>query len=191
MRVALYEAATGRILFVMQCTAVQAADTAGPGQMVVELLEGDDSTHYIVDGQPVAFPAKPHPTAVWDWTTKAWASDLPAAKAAKWEEIKAARTRAEYGGFVFNSVPYDSDETSTQRIIGAVSMAQIALANAQPFSIDWTLADNTVTTLDAIGMISVGVALGQHVAAIHAQARTLRADIEAATTLEEIDAVIW
>lgn len=40
-------------------------------------------------------------------------------------------------------------------------------------------------------MIAAGQALGVHVGAQHATARTLRAAIEAATTVAEVEAVEW
>jgi hypothetical protein len=70
-------------------------------------------------------------------------------------------------------------------------MAMLAQAGGQPFSIDWTLADNTVRTLSGADMIAVGQALGQHVAACHIKARALREQINAATTVAEVEAVVW
>ena len=54
------------------------------------------------------------------------------------------------------------------------------------FSIDWTLADNTVRTLNAADMIAVGVALGQHVNACHERARVLRGEIESALAAQTL-----
>ena len=56
------------------------------------------------------------------------------------------------------------------------------LTAAAPFSVDWTLADNTVRALNAQNMLDVGRALGAHIITRHAKGRALRARIDAATT---------
>lgn len=112
-------------------------------------------------------------------------------KASAWERIKGERTRCEYGPFTWDGSQFDADSESQRRIQGAVQLAGLALAAGQPFQIDWTLYDNTVRTLTAQEMIAVGLALGEHVAAQYAIGRMLRASIEAATTVEELDAVVW
>lgn len=116
---------------------------------------------------------------------------LEDAKTLHWSEIKRQRSEIEYGGFVWDGSTFDSDETSRGRIQGAVSLALIAQGAGQPFSIDWTLADNTTRTLSGEEMIAVGLALGTHVATAFEIARQLREQIDAATTLQEVFAVVW
>lgn len=108
-----------------------------------------------------------------------------------WERIKAARTAAEGAGFLFDGVHYDSDPASLQRISSAVTLAMLAQSAGQPFSIEWTVADNSVVTLDAAGMIGVGLACGQYIAGVFNRARVLREQIEAAATADELDAIAW
>ncbi|RYY55498.1 MAG: DUF4376 domain-containing protein, partial [Comamonadaceae bacterium] len=59
------------------------------------------------------------------------------------------------------------------------------------FAQDWTLANNDSVLLDADGMVAVGVALGQHVAAAHAHAKALRAAINSATTTAAVAEITW
>lgn len=112
-------------------------------------------------------------------------------KDAAWERIKRARSDAEGAGFVHNGVRYDSDPLSCQRIASAVVLAMLAMQAGQPYSIDWTTFDNTSITLDANGMIGVGLACGTYIASIFTQARALREQIDAATTADELDAIQW
>lgn len=137
-------------------------------------------------GQP-SFP--PHAWSVWDESLVQWIDprDLNALKAAKWDEIKAARTAAEYGGFTWDGSPFDSDSASQQRIIGASQLATLT----PELEIDWTLADNTVRTLNAQQMNEVGIALGVHVNAQYVHARTLRQQISAAQTTQELESIVW
>ena len=58
--------------------------------------------------------------------------------------------------------------------------ANIALRSGQPYSITWTMLDNSTKTLNAVEMIEVGLAVLAHVDACHNKARAFRTEIEAA-----------
>ncbi len=119
-------------------------------------------------------------------------TDLDVAKARKWEEIKAKRQQVETGGFDAAGLGrFDSDSESREKIIGAVTGAHIAQVAGQPFSIDWTLADNTPVTLGAGQMILVGLTLLAHIDQTHQKSRGLYAEIQAAETVEAVSAVVW
>lgn len=112
-------------------------------------------------------------------------------KTQKWEEIKEARDRCEAGGCSTSHGRAQTDEASQRKSAGASLMATIAISAGEPYSITWTMEDNSDVTLDAQGMIGLGVAIGQHVADCHARGRELRALIDAATTAEQLDAIQW
>lgn len=118
-------------------------------------------------------------------------SSLAAAKTRRWAFIKAARDQKEYGGFVWDGSTFDSDLQAQTRIQGGVQLANMAAASNQPFGIDWTLADNSVRTLSGADMVAVGLALAQHVQTLHEVGRGLREQIDAATTVEQVNAVQW
>jgi len=59
----------------------------------------------------------------------------------------------------------------------------------QPFSADFTLADNTVATLNAAQMIGLGVAVGQHVQQVYGRATELREAIDAAQDIDALEAI--
>lgn len=148
---------------------------------------------YVHDGELIAKPARPSPEHTWDYASQAWidARSLDEVKAQRWAQIKAQRDAIEFGGFTWSDDEFDSDAESQARIMGAVQMALIAVQAEQPFTIDWTLADNTVRSMSAADIVSAGLALGAHVAAAHGIARTLRAAIEACTTAAEVEAISW
>jgi hypothetical protein len=108
-------------------------------------------------------------------------------KAAQWELIKQARSQAEYAGFTWDGSTFDSDALSQNRITGAVTLAQMS----PTFVINWILADNTTRLLDQSQMAQVGAALGAHVAAQFERGVTRRAQIEAATTAEQVAGIVW
>ena len=112
---------------------------------------------------------------------------LDKAKELKWNEMKLARDTTVYSPFVWDGSTFDADPTSQQRIAGAVQLATLD----QDFTVDWTLANNTVRTLTAANMIAVGVALGQAVNAAYEKGRLLRNTINAATTVDAVMAITW
>jgi Domain of unknown function (DUF4376) len=105
----------------------------------------------------------------------------------KWWAIKQSRTAAEYAGFTWDGSKFDSDQLSQARITGAVSLAMMS----PTFSIVWTLFDNTTRILNQTDMLQVGGALGTHVATQFAIGVSLREQINAAITKEEVEAVVW
>lgn len=113
---------------------------------------------------------------------------LDAAKLQAWSRIKKARTTAELSPFTYADDIYDADKA---QISGAVQMALLAQLAGAPFSIDWTLNNNSVRSLSAAEMIAVGVALGEHVALVYDIGRTLREQIETCTTPAELDTIGW
>jgi len=118
--------------------------------------------------------------------------DLETARARKWADIKAERDRLEGGGFDMPGIGrFDSDADSRARIVGAVTAAKIAQDAGQPYTIAWTLADNSTFELDAPTTIAVGFALLAHVDAIHQHSRALREQIDAAQDLQALAAIGW
>lgn len=98
-------------------------------------------------------------------------------KKRQWASVKAARDRMEHGGFTWGESVFDSDPLSQSRIQGAVILAMQSISTNTPFSVDWTLKDNTVRTLSATDLIQVGAALAQHVQTAHVWARARREEI--------------
>lgn len=108
---------------------------------------------------------------------------------AKWEQTKVIRQAKMDGGVVTPWGMVDSDATAKTNISGSVQLAMLAQAAGEPFEIEWTMKDNSEATLDAAAMISIGSAVGAHIAACHERGRVLRMEIFAATTMAELEAV--
>lgn len=185
----LYDSSTGRVLF--SGSASEPAALANPGTAVLVGEQHEDG--WIEGGLHYPLPAQPSPHHVFEYTTKQWIDPrtIQELKDAKWSEIKTARNAAEFGTFTWDGSAFDSDAASQSRIQGAAQLATLALMNSQPFSIDWTLADNSVRTLNAQDMIAVGMAMGEHINAQHAKARIKRQAIEAAIAVAEVEAIAW
>ena len=155
----------------------------------------DLETGEVVPYQPPPPPDTELVTWAWNMTTERYVAEptLAAHRLDAWSRIKAARTAAEQAPLPVGPLTFDADEASQQRIAGAVQMAQLAIASGQDagWSITWTLADNTAATLTAAQMIGVGLALAARTSAIHAKGRDLRAQIDAAGSLDELNAITW
>jgi hypothetical protein len=114
-------------------------------------------------------------------------------KAKKWEEIKSARNSSEVSGFSWDGSVFDSDQISQAKIQGAALAALISIYTGKIFSIDWTLADNTVRSLSATEMIAVGEAMLTHINSVHERGRLLREQITSITesTVQNLSAISW
>lgn len=160
-----------------------------------------NATHYYVapdfiaytEAQVAAKAARPSYPCEWSNAAMAWvdARTLQEAKDARWAELLIERAAREFSTFTWDGSVFDCDSESQTRIIGSATLAIIASMTAQPFSIDWTLADDTVRALSGPDMLNVGAALGAHVTAVHETSRALYDQIEAATTNAQVEAVVW
>lgn len=188
----IYDLTTGAVLqTVAGGSEADIAAAVGPGQgYAIAQHRETDETHYVKNGTLMAYPPKPEGLVEWDLQHEAWLDPrtLDELKAAKWDEIKDARTAADATGFTWNGSRFDSDPASQARIQGGVLLATVIGAQ---FTQDWTLADNTVRTLSQADMVAVGIAMSQHVAALFQRARVLRAQILAASVAAEVAAVQW
>lgn len=113
---------------------------------------------------------------------------LQEAKDQKWKEIKQIRSQKENATFIFDNKEFQADKT---HITGAVQLAIMAKTAGQNFTIDWTLFNNEVISLNADQMIAIGMALGTYISNLYDQARQLRILIENCSTVQEVDSVTW
>jgi hypothetical protein len=189
MRFTIFRKETGQITGVVSCPESDLSIQFDPvtHDFLPEAIR--DDLFYISNREPIEFPVQPSESHIFNWQTKQWEDPrtLQDLKDEQWGAIKQARSQAEYAGFTWDGSTFDSDAISQNRITGAVTLAMLSPA----FTIDWVLADNTTRLLDQEGMAQVGGALGAHVAAQFAKGVMLRAQIEAATSQAEVEAVTW
>lgn len=155
----------------------------------------NDGYKKVVDSSAPAEMKKPH--KVWKETDTeiiaTWIDDycehtLNELKEAKRAEINQARDKAEQGGFEYMGKVFDSDPISCQRI----SMAAQAIALApEGATITWTCQDNTTIDLAAKDLARLVVAFANWSNTCHQKAATIKAQIEAAKTAEELEKITW
>lgn len=168
-------------------------DILGGDGLIVMAEQPSTGAEYYEAGEWKTKPVRPNPFMTWDWAAKTWGDprSLNELRLSRWAAIKSAREAAEFGGFTWDGSTFDSDRESQSRIQGAAQLATLAMLSSQQFSVDWTLADNTVRTLSGADMLAVGQQMGVHIMTTHATGRALRDATEAATTSEELGTITW
>lgn len=82
---------------------------------------------------------------------------------------------------------FDANEVSLTNIQASFNMALASTISALPFSVDFTDADNVTHTMDSNTVLAFGSAVFTEIGSIYIAARTVKDQILAATTKEEID----
>ena len=112
--------------------------------------------------------------------------DFETLKHAKSWEIADKRWRAETGGITFNGVEIATDRESQATLMGAVLAAQ----NNPEYVANWK-ARNGWAVLDAATILAVADAVRTHVQACFDREKLLQEQVEAATTIEELNTIEW
>ena len=193
MKYAVYNTTTGAIARVISCPAVDLDRQLQSGEAHLEVDAGDDASHYVASGALVAKLPKPSDNHVFDYSTKTWSDPrtLRQLKDAKWKALKIARDQDIAAPLPTAYGVFDADERASNNIAKAVILAQTLAAAGQPVAIDFTLADNTTTMLDAAKMVEVGLTLAGREQRVRGKGTALRAQVEAATAASQLQAINW
>ncbi|WP_186071758.1 DUF4376 domain-containing protein [Burkholderia gladioli] len=140
---------------------------------------------------PPTLTTLPRPTEACVWQSGAWVVDLAQAKAAKVAAINAERDQRQGAPFSFNGKEFGADAASISRITSAASLAALARAAGSAYSVDLPAVDGADVTLDADGVTALAGALTAAVSAVFDTARKLKAEIDAASSVAELDAIAW
>lgn len=116
---------------------------------------------------------------------------LPEFKAFKRAEINQARDMAEQGGFGYLEKVFDSDTIAVQRMTLADNAALKSKMAGLPFSVEWTVKDNSKIELNTEQMLGMLPALTVYGNMLHIKASDLKTAIDSAQTVEELEAVVW
>lgn len=192
---AIYDLATGRI---GRCGYGQPDDIQAMLQTGQGFLQGTYSpaTHYVDQGQAVAFPARPSQDHVFDYGSKTWIDprSFDDLKAEKWGQMKAARMTAITAPLVTPYGTFDADPESADNIIRTAQLMQTEAQSLAPGSTptdDFTLADNSVVNLTAAEMVNVALLLASQIKAAFSRGREVRVAIDSATTTAELNSIAW
>jgi hypothetical protein len=105
-------------------------------------------------------------------------------------DVKAKRDMIEADGFPFLSHVMQSDSRSVERINSAAIAARTLLASAGDVSmVAWRDEENVDVPMTASQILAMQNAMVTFGASVHMRARELQAEIKAAATLDELEAI--
>lgn len=117
--------------------------------------------------------------------------DVDKAKPIAHEKVNEWRTAQKEQPFTVTGLgTFSADDESKTNIDGASQAALMAAVTSQPFSVEWSLDDDSTITLDGSQMMLVGQSLLAHVNAAHIAARAKHTLIEDATDMATIRSVL-
>lgn len=191
IRYVVFKPNTGEVIRYGVCEENALPNQVNEGEDVI--VGGFCGSQYVEDGALVNIPECPTQHHIFDYTTKQWIDlrTLDDHKSAKWKEIKRQRDVAEFATFTYNNMEFDGDLDAQRRLTAYISVSKSSIAAGQPFEAEFTLANNTNVTLTAQDFVGIELAKVQAVAATFNHASALRAQIDAATTVQEVEAITW
>lgn len=148
-----------------------------------------------------AFVLGAYPDCVWDWITGTAglfpggqileeADDLENARKIALHRIERLRDGHIAGGVSVGELGvFQTDPRSTENIMGAVQVALIKYVLQQPFVVNFKRLDNTNASMNAAQTFEVGLTLAGLRGAIYERSWELKDLVDAATTVEEINAI--
>ena len=189
IKITAYARSTGRVLYAGTSDSYDELETSEIAILVGEILEGG----WLSDGVHHKMPSQPSLHHTFNWQTKQWEDPrtLQDLKDAKWAAIKQARDAAEFSTFTYNDLVFDGDLNAQRRLTAYISVSKSAIAAGQPFSTDFTLADNSLVTLSAQDFVGIELAKVRAVAAAFSHGAMLRNQIELATVVAELTSIAW
>ncbi len=129
--------------------------------------------------------------SAWQFNGSVIEVDVEKAKPIARAMVNKHRDKKKHAPFTVDGLgEFSADEDSKSNVDGAAQAALMSKLASQPFSINWSLHDNTAITLDADQMQAVGLALMAHIDTAYTDARTKKDAIDSVTTMDEIEAVL-
>lgn len=173
----------GQYVGVVQGTASEIIEQTPPGHITTILVPPRstdywDGTNWTPIGVPPAYYYK------FDYKTKAWVDtrDIESVKTSKWNQIKLERNKAEFSGFAYEGMHFDSDQVAQGRILAAYMFNQ---------PVSWTLSDDSLVLLSVEDIQGVAATMAAHIINVHNQARLSRIAINDALSIEEVESVLF
>lgn len=194
MNIIVYYSSSGDIVSISKFYSTVDMPSTVNSYLSLTSLPADDiaviSEYKVVNGELYHVGVKPSEYHKWNLTSRSWELSLYDAKLSKKEQLKSLRDSKEFGPFTYNGMVFDGDADAQRRIAGLVSAANTSLASGYSFTKDFTLADNSIVQLTAEDIVGLGMAKLFQIDAAFQEYRTKRAAIEAATTIEELNAIL-
>lgn len=112
-------------------------------------------------------------------------------KKVKKDEINYSRVLSEKSPFEFRGKLFDADDKAIKRLTVATLAAQSAIVTGNTFTITWTCADNTTIELTERDILDLLATMTLRGVQLHERAKALKAQVDEATTIEEVNSISW
>ena len=194
MGVLVYETATGRVIKLV--TGANSHDQALNAGESTLLFDGTPDGYVDISTQTlVPFPLRPSVYHTWDWPTKSWLPDLPAATTARKAEIDVERDRRINLPLAYDGKTLDADARARENLKSKLEEIQSREALDQPMPVEllvWRDADNVTRSWSAqeaykAWLEGLTIAMSERGTLIYAAAWQHKANVDA---LADIDAVL-
>lgn len=103
--------------------------------------------------------------------------------------INVARESALNDGVVYGLNVFDSNQRSRENLTGTVSAVNAGIP--LPLVFTWRTKDNQDVPMTAADLVGLAAAMLQHVNGVYQKSWGLKAQIDAATSAEEVSAITW
>jgi hypothetical protein len=113
---------------------------------------------------------------------------LAEARAERKRYIESKWAEAEAAGFVWDSKTWASDQRALNRLWPSIVVAYTAQGQ---FTLNWSTKDGVAVALSKAQVTALNVALQAHLTAQHDRAQMGFQAINAATTVAQVQAVVW
>jgi len=193
MEYSIYETATGKIIKHLSLSGEISAANHSAGESFI-LGYVDFESKRVVGGAVVDIPPKPDNNSEFNFTTSVWEDNRPisAIRATKNKEINESRLKANRSSFTYQAKQIACDELSRSDIDGV--NGEVAITSALPanFPGGWKCMDNTYVSIpDVSAWTDFYLAMVAQGQANFLHAQNLKTQLAAATTKEQIEAIMW
>lgn len=118
-------------------------------------------------------------------------SDLDAAKAKKKAEIASARSVEMYADKTTTLGVFGSTESDNNKLSIAIQVTQIAAAAGQPAECGYKTVDGTYSVYTLAQLEQIALEIASQVIPLYEKESGLVVQVDAATTVEEVESIAW
>ncbi len=130
--------------------------------------------------------AAPSPLHTWDWAGQRWAITLDNAKRLRVSQINDWATQREFSSFTWQGHVFDATPDALRRLAFAATAASQRLSANPPYTVTWTLADNTTLVLSAQDVLDVNAAYFDSLSATRTMAQVAKSNTRGARSMQGI-----
>jgi hypothetical protein len=180
----------GKILTVGNCPAGSPSEAFAhiTGSVIMDIPEDITFSSHYYDTSFQLIPEIPGNNYEFNYTIKEWVLNLEGYKQSAIKTINDTKDLVLATGIEYSNKQIDLRPTSLTILYATI---EVARASGNEFSVDWITTDNSILTLSRADLLSLAFIIQEFTNEQAIKCRSLKDDIIAAATKEEVDEVIW